>query len=72
MKVRIILEEKCGKTIYRVQHKFLFWWITDSEYKLDWQGDFYKVSLVFDSMEEARNYVCKMYTKPIIKIFNLE
>jgi hypothetical protein len=67
MKVRIISETKCNKTIYKVQHKFLFWWITDTYTFYDDLGStYYEES--FNTIEDAKNYICQKYSKPIFKI----
>jgi hypothetical protein len=67
MKTRIISETKCNKTIYKVQHKFLFWWITDRYTFYDDLGTTsYEES--FNTIEDAENYICQKYSKPIFKI----
>lgn len=69
MRTRIISESKCGNVVYKVQHKFLFWWITDSMCDMSWHGEisgYY--DLTFNSEEEARLYICKHYSPPIIEV----
>lgn len=63
MKVRIIEETRCDKSIYKIQTKFLFWWSTILED--------YDNYLIFRTLTEAKKYVCENYTKPIIKIIEL-
>jgi hypothetical protein len=60
MKIRIIEETKCNKSIYKIQRKFLFWWINILE---DFDTD-----LTFTTLDEARSYVCENCSKPLIKI----
>jgi hypothetical protein len=60
MKIRIIEETKCNESIYKIQSKFLFWWLTVLE---DFDND-----LTFRTLHEARAYVCENCSKPVIKI----
>jgi hypothetical protein len=64
MKTRIISEEKCGNIVYKVQYKFLFWWRTCNDIGV--RRNHYDIT--FKSVKEAQDYICKHYTKPIIKI----
>jgi hypothetical protein len=69
MKTRIISEEKCGRIVYKVQYKFLFWWFTESMSDIGWHGEIYgSYDLTFDSIKKAEDYICKNYSKPIIKV----
>jgi hypothetical protein len=69
MKTRIISEEKCGTIIYKIQYKFLFWWFTKTTSDIGWHGEICgSYDLTFTSKLEAENYICKYYSKPIIKI----
>jgi len=63
-KLRIVSQEHCGKTIYKVQQKKWCGWITEYIYK------FYKmrVDKSFETIEEAELYIVKNFTKPKIKV----
>ena len=69
MKTRIIEETKCGKSIYKVQYKFLFLWFTVKMYGIGYYGENHALyDLTFDSKVDAKKYICENYSKPIIKI----
>jgi hypothetical protein len=69
MKTRIISEEKCGKIVYKVQYKFLFWWFNESIEDVSRYGETSGVhDLTFNSVKDAQKYICENYSKPIIKI----
>jgi hypothetical protein len=63
-KLRIVSQEHCGKTIYKVQRKKWYGWVTESIYK------FYgmRVDKSFETIEEAELYIVKNFTKPKIKV----
>lgn len=67
MRTRIISEEKCGNITYKVQYKLLFWWFTEQYSSCDGLGITY-YDMTFKSIKEAQDYICKHYTKPIIKV----
>jgi hypothetical protein len=69
MKTRIISEEKCGNIVYKVQYKFLFWWRNERTSFCDELGETY-YDITFKSVKQAQDYICRYYTKPIIKIIN--
>lgn len=60
-KLRIVSQEHCGKTIYKVQQKKWYGWDTESIYRID-------VDMVFETIEEAELYILKIFTKPKIKV----
>jgi hypothetical protein len=69
MKFRIISETKCNTTVYKIQYKFLFWWFTEIMYDSSWHGEICgSYDLTFNSELEAKNYICRYYSKPIIKV----
>jgi hypothetical protein len=60
-KLRIVSQEHCGQTIYKVQRKKWCGWITESLYRT-------YVDMVFETIEEAELYILKNFTKPKIKV----
>ena len=60
-KLRIVSQEHCGKTIYKVQRKKWYGWVTESIYRT-------YVDMVFETIEEAELYILKIFTKPKIKV----
>jgi hypothetical protein len=60
-KLRIVSQEHCGKTIYKVQQKKWYGWVTESIYRT-------YVDMVFETIEEAELYILKIFTKPKIKV----
>jgi hypothetical protein len=60
-KLRIVSQEHCGKTIYKVQRKRWYGWVTESIYRI-------YVDMVFETIEEAELYIVKNFTKPKIKV----
>jgi len=63
-KLRIVSQEHCGQTIYKVQRKKWYGWITEYIYQ------FYgmRVDMSFETIEEAELYIVKNFTKPKIKV----
>ena len=63
-KLRIVSQEHCGQTIYKVQRKKWYGWITEYIYQ------FYgmRVDMSFETIEEAELYILKNFTKPKIKV----
>jgi hypothetical protein len=60
-KLRIVSQEHCGKTIYKVQRKNWCGWVTESIYRT-------YVDMSFQTIEEAELYILKIFTKPKIKV----
>jgi hypothetical protein len=60
-KLRIVSQEHCEKTIYKVQRKKWCGWVTESIYRT-------YVDMVFETIEEAELYILKIFTKPKIKV----
>jgi hypothetical protein len=63
-KLRIISQEHCGQTIYKVQRKKWCVWSTEYIYKK------YRIRVdrSFETIEEAELYIVKNFTKPKIKV----
>ena len=60
-KLRIVSQEHCEKTIYKVQQKKWYGWVTECLYRT-------RVDRAFETIEEAELYILKIFTKPKIKV----
>jgi hypothetical protein len=63
-KLRIVSQEHCGQTIYKVQRKKWYGWLTEYIYKFSGMC----VDMSFETIEEAELYIVKNFTKPKIKV----
>ena len=61
--LRIVSQEHCGKTIYKVQRKRWYGWVNESIYEFNM-----RIDMVFETIEEAELYILKIFTKPKIKV----
>jgi hypothetical protein len=62
-KLRIVSQEHCGKTIYKVQRKKWCGWVTEYIYEFGM-----RIDMLFETIEEAELYILKIFTKPKIKV----
>lgn len=66
-KLRIVSQEHCGKTIYKVQQKKWYGWETESIRDYQYRYKIY-VDMVFLTIEEAELHIVKHFIKPKIKV----
>lgn len=63
MKYRILEIDKCNRTHYTIEkrHRFLFWtyWQEITESVWDGYMDIIDCTLIFNTIEEAKQYICE-------------